>query len=160
VNSLVPSGTAPHVPSGTVSSCHRGPKSGEKASGSETWRGRNFSNKESFGFLLTEASNWGRPERTPSDRLPIRDNSPRRALVRALTPVGRANAVSATLGGIAWSASGHSQSDYRPSACLMRLSISAGTPMIVALLNQGGVGKTTLALISQVNGPVRANASS
>jgi hypothetical protein len=24
VNSLVPSGTAPHVPSGTASSCHRG----------------------------------------------------------------------------------------------------------------------------------------
>src|SRR5271157_5801217 len=127
VNSLVPSGTAPHVPSGTASSCHRGPKSGEKASGSKRWRTRNFSNKESFGFLLTDAPNWGRTEGTPSDRLPTRDNSPRRALVRALAPAGRANGVSATLGDIAWSASGHSQPDYRPSACAKRLSIPAST---------------------------------
>jgi hypothetical protein len=89
---------------------------------------RNFSNKESFGFLLTEAHDWGRPEATLSDRLPIRDNSRFRALVCALAQIGRTNGVSATLGDIAWTACGHSQPDYRPSACVMRLSIPAVAP--------------------------------
>jgi hypothetical protein len=49
-------------------------------------------------------------------------------LVRALAPAGRADGVSATLCDIAWSASGQSQPDYRPSACVMRLSIPAVAP--------------------------------
>lgn len=54
VNCLVLSRTAPHVPSGTESSCYRGQESAEKASVSKRCKPRNFSNKESFGFLLTE----------------------------------------------------------------------------------------------------------
>jgi hypothetical protein len=54
VNHLVPSGTATHVPSGTRSSCYRGPESPETFWRSTTCRARNFPNPESFGFFLTE----------------------------------------------------------------------------------------------------------
>jgi CobQ/CobB/MinD/ParA nucleotide binding domain len=147
VNSLVPSGTAPHVPSGTASSCHRGPKSGEKASGSTLWRARNFSNKESFGFLLTEAPDRGRPEAPLSDRLPAKDHSPRHLFVRAWAPVARADGVSATLGDIARSASPPQPARLSAVGPSHAALDPCGRTMIVALLNQkGGVGKTTLAL--------------
>ena len=54
VNHLVLSGTATLVPSGTRSSCYRGPKSSETFWRSTSFRARNFSNLESFGFFLTE----------------------------------------------------------------------------------------------------------
>jgi hypothetical protein len=54
VNHLVLSGTATHVPSGTRSSCYRGPESGETFFCSTTCRARNFTNWESFGFFLTD----------------------------------------------------------------------------------------------------------
>jgi hypothetical protein len=47
-------------------------------------------------------------------------------LIRALAPVGRVHGFSATLGDIAWAASGHSQPDYRRWACAVRFSIPAG----------------------------------
>ena len=59
MNCLVLSGTAPIVLSGTESSCYRGPKSAETPSISKASEARNFSNLESFGFLLTE------PAKTP-----------------------------------------------------------------------------------------------
>ena len=54
MNSLVLSGTAPIVPSGTGSTCYQGPESLEKPRNSDNWGARNFSNKESFGFFLTD----------------------------------------------------------------------------------------------------------
>jgi hypothetical protein len=60
VNSLVLSGTVPIVPSGTAASCYQGPKSGEKRDGSDRYGARNFSNRESFGFLLTEPAGRGK----------------------------------------------------------------------------------------------------
>jgi hypothetical protein len=55
VNHLVLSGTRTIVPSGTKSSCHRGPKSKSTSWRARISRARNFTNRESFGFLLTEA---------------------------------------------------------------------------------------------------------
>jgi hypothetical protein len=54
VNHLVLSGTATHVPSGTGSSCYRGPKAGLRFWCSTSFRARNFTNLESFGFFLTD----------------------------------------------------------------------------------------------------------
>ena len=54
VNHIVLSGTATHVPSGTRSSCYRGPESSETSWRSIACRARNFSNLESFGFFLTD----------------------------------------------------------------------------------------------------------
>ena len=51
MNTLVLSGTAPIVPSGTGSTCYQGPELLEKPSNSDGWGARNFSNKESFGFF-------------------------------------------------------------------------------------------------------------
>jgi hypothetical protein len=53
VNHLVLSGTATLVPSGTRSSCYRGPKSNITFWRSNSFRVRNFTNLESCGFLLT-----------------------------------------------------------------------------------------------------------
>jgi hypothetical protein len=59
VNHLVLSGTAGVVPSGTRSSCYRGPESELTPWRSIPCRLRNFPNLESFGFLLTDcASRW------------------------------------------------------------------------------------------------------
>lgn len=54
MNSFVPSGTATPVPSGTRSSCYRGPESLEIFRSSTACRARNFPNLESFGFFLTD----------------------------------------------------------------------------------------------------------
>jgi hypothetical protein len=54
VNHLVLSGTATHVPSGTKTSCYRGPESRERVSYSTAWRVRNFSNRR----ILRILSNW------------------------------------------------------------------------------------------------------
>jgi hypothetical protein len=54
VNHLVLSGTATHLLSGTGSSCYRGPKSGVRFWRSTSFRARNFTNLESFGFFLTD----------------------------------------------------------------------------------------------------------
>jgi hypothetical protein len=54
VNHLVLSGTRTIVPSGTLSSCHRGPKSEPTVWHATIFRSLNFTNWESFGFLLTE----------------------------------------------------------------------------------------------------------
>jgi hypothetical protein len=55
VNQFVLLGTTTDVPTGTRSSCYRGPKSDETSWYSTTCRGRNFTNLESFGFLLTRS---------------------------------------------------------------------------------------------------------
>lgn len=55
MNQFVLLGTTTDVPTGTRSSCYRGPKSNETSWHSTTCRGRNFTNLESFGFLLTES---------------------------------------------------------------------------------------------------------
>jgi hypothetical protein len=54
VNHLVLSGTATIVPSGTRSSCYRGPESELTPWRSIPSSPRNFPNLESFGFLLTD----------------------------------------------------------------------------------------------------------
>jgi hypothetical protein len=54
VNQLVLSGTGTLVPSGTGSSCYRGPEFRRRRYGAKTSPGRNFPNLESFGFLLTD----------------------------------------------------------------------------------------------------------
>jgi hypothetical protein len=56
VNHLVLSGTTTHVLSGTGSSCYRGPKSGLRFWRSTSFRARNFTNLESFGFFLTDGA--------------------------------------------------------------------------------------------------------
>lgn len=53
MNQFVPLGTKTSVPTGTRSSCYRGPKSDETSCSSTACRGRNFTNRESFGFILT-----------------------------------------------------------------------------------------------------------
>ena len=53
MNHLVLSGTATHVPSGTGSSCYRGPKPDVKLWRPIVFHARNFPKLESFGFLLT-----------------------------------------------------------------------------------------------------------
>ena len=59
MNHLVLSGTATVVPSGTRSSCYRGPESELTPWRSKPCPLRNFPNLESFGFLLTDcASRW------------------------------------------------------------------------------------------------------
>ena len=55
MNQFVLLGTTTDVPTGTRSSCYRGPKSDETSWHSTICRGRNFTNLESFGFLLTGA---------------------------------------------------------------------------------------------------------
>jgi hypothetical protein len=54
VNHLVLSGTRTLVPSGTRSSCDRGPESTTTRCGTTLSRSRNSPNQESFGFLLTD----------------------------------------------------------------------------------------------------------
>ena len=54
MNQLVLSGTATLVPSGTESSCYRGPKSGLRPCCSTLCSARNFPNLKSFGFSLTD----------------------------------------------------------------------------------------------------------
>jgi hypothetical protein len=54
VNQLVLSGTVTLVPSGTRSSCYRGPKSGLRPYCSTLCSARNFPNLKSFGFSLTD----------------------------------------------------------------------------------------------------------
>ena len=55
MNQLVLSGTAALVPSGTQSSCYRGPKSGLRPWHSTLCSARNFPNLKSFGFSLTDS---------------------------------------------------------------------------------------------------------
>lgn len=55
MNQFVLLGTTSDVPTGTRSSCYRGPKPDETCWHSTTCRGRNFTNLESFGFFLTGA---------------------------------------------------------------------------------------------------------
>ena len=66
MNQLVLSGTESLVPSGTASSCYRGPESGERLSRSIASGARNFSNLESFGFLLTESLFFAAVDSRPS----------------------------------------------------------------------------------------------
>jgi hypothetical protein len=54
MNQLVLSGTATLVPSGTQSSCYRGPKSGLRPCCSTLYSACNFPNLKSFGFSLTD----------------------------------------------------------------------------------------------------------
>ena len=65
MNHLVLSGTAGVVPSGTRSSCYRGPESELTPWRSIPCQSRNFPNLESFGFLLTDRYSW----RTVDDAL-------------------------------------------------------------------------------------------
>jgi hypothetical protein len=59
VNQLVLSGTATLVLSGTRSSCYRGPESSLRACFSALSSRSNFTNRKSFGFLLTEQAESG-----------------------------------------------------------------------------------------------------
>lgn len=54
MNQLVLSGTATLVPSGTGSSCYRGPESDPNPCPFALSSRRNSSNQKSFGFLLTD----------------------------------------------------------------------------------------------------------
>jgi hypothetical protein len=54
VNQLVLSGTDIVVPSGTGSSCYRGPESVLSVCNQARSSRRNFTNQKSFGFLLTD----------------------------------------------------------------------------------------------------------
>lgn len=54
MNQLVLSGTVTLVPSGTGSSCYRGPKSGLRPCCSTLCSDRNLTNLKSFGFSLTD----------------------------------------------------------------------------------------------------------
>jgi hypothetical protein len=54
VNQLVLSGTATRAPSGTGSSCYRGPESVLSACYQARSSRRNSTNQKSFGFLLTD----------------------------------------------------------------------------------------------------------
>ena len=54
MNHHVLSGTATHVLSGTGYSCYRGPKPKVTFWRSNSFRARNFTNLESFGFFLTD----------------------------------------------------------------------------------------------------------
>lgn len=54
MNQLVLSGTMTLVPSGTGSSCYRGPESVLSACNRARSSCRNFTNQKSFGFLLTD----------------------------------------------------------------------------------------------------------
>jgi hypothetical protein len=56
VNQLVLSGTTTLVPSGTGSSCYRGPESVLSACYQVRSSRRNSSNQKSFGFLLTDCA--------------------------------------------------------------------------------------------------------
>ena len=56
MNQLVLSGTATFVPSGTGSSCYRGPESVLSACYHARSSRRNFTNQKSFGFLLTDGA--------------------------------------------------------------------------------------------------------
>jgi len=66
VNPVVLSGTDTIVPSGTRSSCYRGPKSVESVSASGACCAHNFSNLDSFGILLTPLSCFARQRRAMS----------------------------------------------------------------------------------------------
>jgi hypothetical protein len=67
VNQLVLSGTATLVPSGTGSSCYRGPESVLSACCRVRSSRRNSSNQKSFGFLLTDRAVF------PTVHNPLRD---------------------------------------------------------------------------------------
>ena len=54
MNSIVLSGTRTLVPSRTRSTCYRGRKSELTLCCAKIFRARNFTNLESFGFLLTD----------------------------------------------------------------------------------------------------------
>jgi hypothetical protein len=54
VNQLVLSGTVTLVPSGTGSSCYRGPESVLSVCNQARSSRCNFTNQKSFGFLLTD----------------------------------------------------------------------------------------------------------
>lgn len=56
MNQLVLSGTATLVPSGTGSSCYRGPESVSSACSRARFSLRNSSNQQSSGLLLTGAA--------------------------------------------------------------------------------------------------------
>jgi hypothetical protein len=56
VNHLVLSGTATLVPSGTGSSCYRGPESVLSDCYQSRSSRRNFTNQKSCGFLLTDGA--------------------------------------------------------------------------------------------------------
>ena len=56
MNQLVLSGTATLVPSGTQSSCYRGPESGLRPCCATLCSAGNFPNLKSFGFSLTDSA--------------------------------------------------------------------------------------------------------
>lgn len=58
MNQLVLSGTATLVPSGTGSSCYRGPESVLSACNQARSGRRNFTNQKSSGFLLTDRASF------------------------------------------------------------------------------------------------------
>ena len=129
------------MPSGTGSTCYRGPKSGGNASQLSALRAPNFSYLDlSFGFLLTE------PAKKPSPVERRQAGSTAPALSpRESWPVHRA------LIGTPSGALSNLRSPPITTRCPPLQSKGAngvgGARMIVALLNQkGGVGKTTLAL--------------
>jgi hypothetical protein len=86
VNHLVLSGTATVVPSGTRSSCYRGPESKLTPWRSIPSSPRNLPNLESFGFLLTDHRSWRAVNSAPTA-------TPRASCRRSLSPASRRQAV-------------------------------------------------------------------
>lgn len=90
VNELVLSGTATLVPSGTGSSCYRGPESILSPCPAALSRRRNSSNQKSFGFLLTDRATRAageKPQTTSACPAALRCQGRRRCAVAiALVP--------------------------------------------------------------------------
>jgi chromosome partitioning protein len=148
VNSLVLSGTAPIVPSGTGSTCHRGPESLETPRDSAAWSARNFSNKESFGFFLTGTPGSACCGSARSQRLspPQTDGFGAFAEGSPFSPSAECATATSSLPDdlISYSAPPPSEPRHCRRSVIEKPHEGA---VIVALLNQkGGVGKTTLAL--------------
>jgi hypothetical protein len=97
VNHLVLSGTATVVPSGTRSSCYRGPESELTPWRSTSSSPRNFPNLESFEFLLTDYGSWRAVNSAPTA-------TPRASYRQTLSPPARRQAaVADRLSARSWS---------------------------------------------------------
>ena len=91
VNQLVLSGTATLVPSGTGSSCYRGPESVLSVCNQARSSRRNFTNQKSFGFLLTDRGSFSavHNRRGLTNTCGLRE--PAQSFAKPISPVQNAN---------------------------------------------------------------------